>query len=51
MRYDSHEYMIKFATNLKIHLGATIYLLQIYLYFAEVTNIFKHSVIHYINKP
>lgn len=31
MRHDFHDYMIKFATNLKMHLEATIYLLQVYL--------------------
>lgn len=38
--------LITFEANLKMHIKATKYLMQV-----EIVRVFKQSVIHYINKP
>lgn len=44
--------LIKFGTNLNMHMEATKYFVQVhmYMYLAEITKLFKQIIIHYINK-
>lgn len=41
---------VKFETNLEMYMKAIRYLMQVYIYFMIMINVFKQSIIHNINK-